>query len=92
MAIATNWRGTPEARQAARYLLLRAPLPLAARVPYTALASAAVGLMPGWTRWPLRLPYLPATEATVVRLAGHGVTAAIRWATTPAEVERVRTA
>jgi len=84
--------GTPAARQAARYLLLRAPLPLAARVPYTALASAAVGLMPGWTRWPLRLPYLPATEATVVRLAGHGVTSAIRWATTPPDAERGHTA
>lgn len=49
--------GTPEARQAARYLLLRAPLPLAARVPYGALASAAVGLMPAWTRRPLGIPY-----------------------------------
>jgi len=84
--------GTPAARQAARYLLLRPPLPLAARVPYTALASAAVGLMPGWTRRPLRLPYLPATEATVVRLAGHGVTSAIRWATTPPDAEHGRTA
>ncbi len=75
--------GTPQARQAARYLLLRAPLPVAARLPYGALASAAVGLMPVWTRWPLRLPYLPATEATVGRLAGWGVLAGIRWATRP---------
>lgn len=75
--------GTPQARQAARYLLLRAPLPLAARLPYSALASAAVGLMPAWTRWPLRLPYLPAAEATVGRLAGQGIVAGIRWATTP---------
>jgi uncharacterized protein (DUF2236 family) len=75
--------GTPEARQAARYLLLRPPLPLPARLPYSALASAAVGLMPAWTRWPLRLPYLPATEATVGRWAGRGIVAGIRWATTP---------
>jgi len=77
--------GTPEARQAARYLLLRAPLPLAARPPYTALAAAAVGLMPAWTRWPLRLPYLPAVEATAYRLAGWGTVAGIRWATSRAE-------
>ena len=73
--------GTPEARQAARYVLLGAPLPLAARVPYSALAAAAVGLMPAWTRWPLRLPYLPVAEATVVRLAASGVTRTIGWAT-----------
>jgi uncharacterized protein (DUF2236 family) len=77
--------GTPEARQAARYLLLGAPLPLAARPPYTALAAAAVGLMPAWTRWPLRLPYLPAVEATAYRLAGWGTVAGIRWATSRAE-------
>lgn len=73
--------GTPQARQAARYVLLRAPLPLAARVPYSALAAAAVGLMPAWTRWPLRLPYLPVAEATVVRVAAKGVTRTIGWAT-----------
>ncbi|WP_225438615.1 oxygenase MpaB family protein [Candidatus Frankia nodulisporulans] len=77
--------GTPEARSAARYLLLRAPLPLAARAPYSALAGAAVGLMPVWTRWPLRLPYLPATEATVGRLAGQTIVTTIRWATRAAD-------
>jgi uncharacterized protein (DUF2236 family) len=75
--------GTAEARTAARFLLLRPPLPAAVRVPYAALSAAAVGLMPAWTRWPLRLPYLPATEATLGRLAGRGVIAGIRWATTP---------
>jgi uncharacterized protein (DUF2236 family) len=75
---------TPQARQAARFLLTGAPLPVAARLPYAALAGAAVGLLPVWARWPLRVPYLPATEATLGRLAGHGVTAAINWAMTPA--------
>jgi uncharacterized protein (DUF2236 family) len=75
--------GTPEARQAARYLLLRPPLPTPARLPYRALAGAAVGLLPAWTRWPLRLPYLPVAEATVVRLAGHSVIGTLRWATAP---------
>jgi uncharacterized protein (DUF2236 family) len=74
--------GTPEARDAARFLLVRAPLPVAARLPYTALAAAAVGLLPVWARWPLRLPYLPAAEATVGRLAGRGVVAGINWAIT----------
>jgi len=72
--------GTPEARATARFLLLHPPLPLAARVPYALLGAAAVGLLPRWTRQPLGLPHLPVTEATMVRLAGHGITSAIRWA------------
>jgi uncharacterized protein (DUF2236 family) len=75
--------GTAEAREAARFLLMPRPLPVAARLPYTALAAAAVGLLPVWARWPLRLPYLPAAEATVGRLAGRGVVAGINWAMTP---------
>ncbi len=37
--------------------------------------------MPAWTRWPLRLPYLPAVDATLGRAAGHGIVTTIRWAT-----------
>jgi uncharacterized protein (DUF2236 family) len=84
--------GTPEAREAARYFLLRPPLPLAGRVPYSAVAAAAVDLMPAWTRWPLRLPYFPIAEATVARLAGRGIVAGLQWATSrpPADAgERV---
>ena len=77
-------RGTPEAREAVRYLLLRPPLPLPARAPYGALVAAAVGLMPRWTRWPLRLPYLPISERTVVRGLGSAATGTIRWAMAPA--------
>jgi len=76
-------RSTPEARAAARYLLLSPPLPLTARAPYGLLAAAAVGLMPRWTRWPLRLPWLPVTEATAIRAAGHAATKTIRWAVRP---------
>ena len=65
-------RGTPEAREAVRYVLLRPPLPLAARAPYGVLSAAAIGLMPAWTRLPLRLPYLPVSERTVVRRPGLG--------------------
>lgn len=73
-------RGTPEARQAARFLLVSPPLPWVARPPYSVLAAAAVAMMPRWTRRPLRLPYLPLAEDTVVRAGGHAITGAIRWA------------
>lgn len=76
-------RSTPAARSTARYLLLRPPVPLAMRGPYAALAAAAVGLLPRWARIPLRLPYLPLTEATVVRVGGMAVTGGVRWAMRP---------
>jgi uncharacterized protein (DUF2236 family) len=86
-------RGTTEARQAARFILVHPPVPLAARPAYGVLTAAAVGLLPQWTRVPLRLPYLPLAEQTVVRAAGNGLTRTIRWALgsptllqTPAEV------
>lgn len=75
--------GTAEARDAARFMLLQPPLPLPVRAPYAVLAAAAVGSLPRWARWPLRLPYLPVAEATVVRLAGDGLVRTIRWAMTP---------
>jgi uncharacterized protein (DUF2236 family) len=72
-------RGTPQAREAARYLLLSPPLPLAARGPYGLLAATAAATLPAWARWPLRLPYLPVTEATTVRLLGRFLVGGIRW-------------
>ncbi|MDN5750027.1 MAG: DUF2236 domain-containing protein, partial [Pseudonocardia sp.] len=51
--------------------------------PYALLGAAAVGLLPRWTRSPLRLPDLPVLDRTVVALAGLGVTAGIRWAMSP---------
>ena len=75
--------GTAQAREAARFLLLTPPLPAIARPPYTVLAAAAVSLLPGWARRPLRLPRLPMTEATLVRPAGHAMVHIIRWAITP---------
>jgi uncharacterized protein (DUF2236 family) len=73
---------TPAARDAARFLLLSPPVPVIARAPYGVLAAAAVSLLPGWARRPLRLPRLPVTETAVVRPAGGLMTHAIRWATT----------
>lgn len=73
-------RGSPEAREAVGFLLLRPPLPVLARAPYLVLVAAAVGLMPRWTRSPLRLPWLPVSERTVVRALGSLATGTIRWA------------
>jgi uncharacterized protein (DUF2236 family) len=72
-------RGTREAREAARFLLLEPPLPLAARPAYLALAAAAVASLPMWTRWPLRLPFLPVSERLLAVPAGTAVTDLIRW-------------
>jgi uncharacterized protein (DUF2236 family) len=72
---------TSEARDAARFLLINPPLPVVARPPYGVLAAAAVSLLPGWARQPLRLPRLPVTETVLVRPAGRAMVRAIRWAT-----------
>ena len=77
-------RGTRQAREAARFLLIEPPLPLAARAPYAVLAASAVSLLPAWTRWPLRLPLLPFSETMLVRPAGQAITQLIRWSLTPA--------
>lgn len=73
-------RSTEAARDAARFLLITPPLSLLARAPYGVLAAAAVALLPGWARLPLRLPYAPALEATAVRMAGGALVGGIRWA------------
>jgi uncharacterized protein (DUF2236 family) len=72
--------GTREAREAARYLLLQPPLPAPARPLYGMIAAGAVALMPIWTRRPLRLPWLPISEAIAMRPAGDVVTRTLRWA------------
>jgi uncharacterized protein (DUF2236 family) len=74
-------KGTREAREAARFLLLKAPLPLLAKGPYAVLSASAVATLPVWARIPLRLPYLPIAEATGVRFAGHALMRGLRWVT-----------
>lgn len=74
---------TPAARAAARFMLIHAPVPWTVRAPYGMLAAAAVGLLPRFARRPLRLPWLPVTEATAVRAGGVAVTRAIGWAMAP---------
>ncbi|WP_377273330.1 oxygenase MpaB family protein [Peterkaempfera sp. SMS 1(5)a] len=76
-------RATAQARDAARFILLRPPLPWAARPPYAVLAASAVALLPLWARLPLRLPYLPIVEEVGVQAAGYALTGMIRWAMSP---------
>ncbi|WP_228717291.1 oxygenase MpaB family protein [Allosaccharopolyspora coralli] len=80
-------RGTREAREAARFMLVQPPLPLLARGPYAVLGATAVSLLPRWARWPLRLPYLPVSEATAVRASGQLLVGGIRWAMTAPSTE-----
>jgi uncharacterized protein (DUF2236 family) len=71
---------TAAAREAARFLLVHPPLPLAARPGYLALAAGAVALLPRWARTPLRLPSLPVTDRLVGRPLGAAATSIVRWA------------
>ena len=64
-------RATPEAREAARYLVRSPPLPPLARGPYAALAAAAVAELPAWARPELQLPRLPVADTTLAPLAGR---------------------
>jgi uncharacterized protein (DUF2236 family) len=73
---------TRSAREAARYLLLTPPLPVVARAPYGLLAATSVAMLPAWARMPLRLPYFPPVEATLIRASGRVVVGGIRWALT----------
>ncbi|MDR3659334.1 MAG: DUF2236 domain-containing protein, partial [Mycobacterium sp.] len=75
-------RSTPAARDAARFLLVTPPLPIAARAPYGLLAATSVAMLPAWARMPLLLPYFPPIERTVVRTAGRALVGGIRWAMT----------
>jgi uncharacterized protein (DUF2236 family) len=82
-AYRSELRTSAPARDAARYLLLTPPLPVYARPFYGLLGAAAVSLMPLWTRFPLRLPWLPVSERAVVRPAAQALTKTLRWALQP---------
>jgi uncharacterized protein (DUF2236 family) len=74
-------RATDHAREAAAYLIRHPELPYPARPPYWVLVAAAIGLMPEWSRGPLRLPTLPLAHDTVADVLGHVATRTVRWAT-----------
>ncbi|MFJ7961548.1 oxygenase MpaB family protein [Streptomyces sp. NPDC096319] len=73
-------RATPQARDAARFVLREPPLPWAARGPYAVLASNAVRLLPPWARAQLGLRVAPYLPEELVRLSGQALTGTIRWA------------
>src|ERR1700761_5884085 len=73
-------RATPEAVEAARFLVWTPPLPLLARGPYALLAATAVAELPAWARRELRLPRPHVAESVLARQVGRGVVGAIRWA------------
>ncbi len=75
--------GSPLAWDAAKFLLLEPPLPLAARPGYGMLAAAAVSSMPAWARRELRLPRVPLLDRAVGEPMGRLATATIRWAMVP---------
>lgn len=74
-------RSTGAARDAARFLLLSPPLPLAARPAYGLLGAGAVELLPGWAR---RMLWLPPVRplATVTRAGCRAAVSTVRWAMT----------
>ncbi len=76
-------RSSPEARDAARYLIVSAPLPAVARPAYGLLSAAAISLLPVWARIPLRLPWLPVSERVLVAPAGNVLVNTLRWAMAP---------
>lgn len=73
-------RGTRQARDAARFLVLTPPVPLPARAGYRVLAASAVSLLPVWARRQLWLPWLPLTERLAVQPVGDALVKVLRWA------------
>ncbi|WP_128800998.1 MULTISPECIES: oxygenase MpaB family protein [unclassified Streptomyces] len=84
-------RASAQARDAARFLLLNPPVPLAARLPYAVLAANAVSLLPSWAARELNLPRLPIVDEWCVRPLGVAVTSAVRWAMAPLRPATVST-
>jgi uncharacterized protein (DUF2236 family) len=72
-------RATPEAIEAARFLVWNPPLPLLARGPYALLAATAIAELPAWARRELRLPRPSIAESVLVQPTGHAIVGAVRW-------------
>jgi uncharacterized protein (DUF2236 family) len=79
--IRSELRATRDARNAVRFLLFPPLAPPILPI-YGILASAAVGLLPGWARRELRIPRLPVTERFAVRPAAKVLTQTLGWAMT----------
>jgi uncharacterized protein (DUF2236 family) len=89
-AFRSELAATPASRDAARFLLLDPPLPLAARPGYGLLAAGAVASLPGWVRRELRLPPpFVAWDWPGVRLGALG-SGLVRWALSDRSLARDR--
>lgn len=73
--------GTAAARDVATFIR-DVPVPALVRPGYLALVRAAVATLPGWARAPLGLPDRPRLDASVHRVTGVAMTAAMRWLST----------
>ena len=73
-------RVTPAAREAARFLLLTPPLPMAARGGYSMLAAGGLALLPRWARRDLGIPAPLGVDALVARPLGRSAAKIVRWA------------
>lgn len=62
--------------------LFNPPVPLLSRPAHTAVATAAVGLLPLWAQLDLRLPAVPPVDALVVRPGVNALLSTFRWAFT----------
>jgi uncharacterized protein (DUF2236 family) len=67
-----------QAREAVRFLLAP-PVPLALRGAYGLIGAAAIGLLPGWARWQLRLPLPPGLDPLAIRPAATLLTRGVGW-------------
>src|SRR5690606_11583184 len=72
-------RSTPEALEAAQFLLHRPPVTGPARAGYALIGRAAVAPRPRAAREPLRRPDHPRRDATLGAAAGHAATRSLRW-------------
>jgi uncharacterized protein (DUF2236 family) len=79
-------RRTPEALEAARFLMVQPPLPIVVRPFYGTLATAAFSSMPIWAQQMLGLPVAPPFEATVVRPLTGALVGVLRWSLEPTKV------
>lgn len=73
-------KATPAARDAAQFLLVEPPLPVAARPGYWAIAAGGVALLDPWARRELRLPRSGLLARKVLSPLGQVSTRTVRWA------------
>lgn len=72
-----------QGRDAIRFLVWPPKSPIATRLPYSVLVSAAVALLPRHARILLRLPVLPLAEPLAIRPAATVLLRTMGWALNP---------